>query len=229
MNFVQMVGFYFKDAVFLVDLSGSYGSSLSNFKSQAIEIANGLSTLGSDTRVGLASFDEFPSYAGSDDFAYAQNKELTYDFEAFNYAVNEMDLKWGGDEPESQLEGLYQIAQTFNWNDKSEKFIFIATDASFHNSDIEEDYPGPGYTKTLEVLKAKNITVIGLNRGGVDIDDVTKITNDTGGVIFYLDSASSDIVDKIMSFSDSDSISRSIIRKKVIEKTVGSIIQGNTN
>jgi len=218
------------DVVFLVDLSGSYGSSLSNFKSKATEIAEGFSTLGSDTRVGLASFDEFPSYADSDDFAYNEDKELTYDFEAFNYAVNQMELKWGGDSPESQLEGLYQIATTFNWNDKSEKFIFIATDASFHNSDIEEDYPGHGYTETLQALKDKGITVIGLNRGGDDIDDVTTITNATGGTVFYLDSSSSDIVEQIMNFSESANIeSRSIIRKRLSPHIIGSIIQGNRN
>ena len=217
------------DVVFLVDLSGSYGSSLSNFQSKAIEIANGFATLGSDTRVGLASFDEFPSYAGSSDFAYRMDKELTYDFDSFNYAVNNMHLEWGGDGPESQLEGLYQVAKTFNWSEKSEKYIFLATDASFHNSDIEEAYPGPGYTATLKALKDKGIIVIGLNRGSSEIEDVTTITDATGGTVFSLDGSSSDIVDKIMEFSESSSISKATLYKKTIERKVGSIIEGNSN
>lgn len=214
------------EVVFLVDLSGSYGSSLANFKTQAIEIANGFTTLGSDVRVGLASFDEFPSYAGETDFAYREDYKLTYDFDAFNYSVDSLVLEWGGDGPESQLEGLYQVAETFNWNDSSEKYIFIATDASFHNSDVEPDYPGPGYKATLAALKAKGITVIGLNRGSSEIEDVTTITNDTSGTVFNLDSSSSDIVEKILDFAETrEVLSRSLVRERV----VGSTIQGNSN
>jgi len=214
------------DVVFLVDLSGSYGSSLDNFKSQSVQIAGGFSSLGADVRIGLASFDEFPEYANSDDFAYNEDHSLTYNVESFNYAVNNLSLKWGGDGPESQLEGLYQIATSFNWNDRAEKYIFIATDASFHNSDEEPEYPGPGYKKTLESLKEKGITVIGLNRGSAEILDVTTVTTDTGGVVFNLDSASSDIVDKIVSFSET----REVVSRGIFSRvTVGEVIQGEVN
>jgi len=219
------------DVVFLVDLSGSYGSSLDNFKSKAKDIAQAFSTLGSDVRVGLTSFVDFPIYPFGDeytgDYAFSLDSNLTYNIEEFNSKLQSLALYDGKDTPESQIEGLYQTAKQINWSDGSKKYIFIATDASFHNSDTEDSYPGKGYEETLTLLKSKNIVVMGLNRDA-ELEDVTKVTIDTGGEVFMLDGSSSDIAEKILNYTLKSAIEyRSINRSQ--QHTVGSTIRGNAN
>lgn len=184
------------DILFLVDVSGSYGSDLATFRSQAADLINAFNSGGADVHVGLASFSDFPidGYGEPTDYPYRLDQSLTDDFIGFASALNGLELLNGGDEPESQLEALFQASQSATgWRAGSLPLIFLATDASFHDSDRDPNYPGAGYTATLQALTDRGIRIFGMQSGN-EVPDVLRITADTGGEAFRLSSDSAEIL-----------------------------------
>lgn len=185
------------DVLFLVDVSGSYGDDLAQFRSKATAIANAFSTIGRDVKMALASFSDFPirpyGSASSGDYAYRLEQNLTSDTSAIVSAINGLRLRYGGDGPESQLEALYQAATTLGWRSGALPVIFLATDASFHDSDSETAYPGAGWTETVKALTDRGIQVYGLQSGG-NIGQVLSIAAATGGESFSMSRNSAEIV-----------------------------------
>jgi hypothetical protein len=122
---------------------------------------------------------------------------LTTDTDAFVNAINnDLHLGWGNDEPEAQLEGLYQVITDpkVDWNPSAMKLILLFTDASFHDSDREPDYPGHGSSEVKALLAEKGISVIGIASGST-----TEDLNNISTMVFTLSSDSSGVVDAISS------------------------------
>ena len=214
------------DIMFLVDVSGSYSSSINQFKAQAVDLVNAFRASGNDVHTGIASFSDTPisPWGDSNDYAFRLDQPLTADSDSTITAINDLTLHSGNDTPESQLEALYQLAtgsgrtvadvpradleaSVTGWREGSLRIIFLATDADFHSSTNEDDgvytvgYPGPGWTETVNALKALGIRVYGLERG-YSVDDVRAMVTQTEGQVFQLDSASSDIVAKVVEALD---------------------------
>lgn len=214
------------DIMFLVDVSGSYGSSIAQFKSQAVDLVNAFSASGNDVHTGIASFSDTPisPWGSFGDYAFQMDQPLTADAGSTITAINGLALKGGNDTPESQLEALYQLAtgsgrsvpgmpeadlesSVTGWREGSLRIIFMATDANFHSSTNEdsavytEGYPGPGWTETVNALTGMGIRVYGLERGYI-VTDVRDMVEQTSGQVFQLDSASSDIVAKVVEALD---------------------------
>jgi len=187
------------DIMFLVDVSGSYGDDLATFRTQSSEIINSFALAGIDVKIGVSSFSDFPisPYGGGSDYAFRLDQPLTSDYPLVTTAINNLGLLWGSDEPESQLEGLFQTGESATgWREGALPIIFLATDASFHNSDDEVAYPGHGLTETVAKLNALGIKVFGLQSGG-SIDDVIEIANLTDGSTFNLSGDSDEVVTAI--------------------------------
>ena len=203
------------DILFLVDVTGSYSDDIAQFRSQANSLINAFMSGGRNVEIGLASFADFPisSYGASGDFAYKLNVGLTNDTESIIEAINALRIFNGADGPESQLEALYQAAtglgrvvpgrpsanidpSNVGWRDGSLRIIFLATDASFHDSDKEPSYPGAGFREALAQLKSKQIRVYGLQSGSY-IQDVQDIVDATGGLNFRMSSNSAEIVTSV--------------------------------
>ncbi|GGJ07780.1 hypothetical protein GCM10009083_25890 [Halopseudomonas pertucinogena] len=214
------------DIMFLVDVSGSYGSSINQFKRQAVDLVNAFRASGNDVHTGIASFADTPisPWGSSGDYAFRLDQALTADSEQTIDAINGLTLRSGNDTPESQLEALYQLAtgagrsvpgtpaadldaSITGWREGSLRIVFLATDAAFHSSTNEdggyysEGYPGPGWTETVNALNGMGIRVYGLERG-YSVPDVAEMVAQTNGQVFQLDSASSDIVAKVVEALD---------------------------
>lgn len=206
------------DILFLVDVSGSYGDDITQFKNKAVDLVDVFHTAGKNVQTGVATFSDFPispyGSSSSGDYAYMLNQPLTADSAAAIAAINEISLHFGADGPESQLEALYQAAtgagrtvaghpeadiapSSVGWRSGSFPIIFLATDASFHNSNSEPSYPGAGRTQTLSELASRGIRIYGLQSGG-SMSDVVSIVADTGGESFTLSRNSSEIVDAVI-------------------------------
>lgn len=191
------------DIMFLVDVSGSYRDDIATFKSKSVEIINSIkSALPKDMmlRVGLSSFSDYPKspYGSSSygDYPYRLDMPLTYDSNGslFKNALSKLHILYGSDWPEAQLEGLYQTVtdSKIGWNPNAIKLIFLFTDAGFHDSDKESDYPGHGSSAVKSALEANNISVIGFGSGGIP-KDMTNISSKT----FKLSYDSAGVVDAI--------------------------------
>ena len=209
------------DIMFVVDVSGSYGDDIATFKKESLNIIQSIKKRlpkGTVLKTGLSSFSDYPSISGdSQDYAYKINENLTFDSNGskFQNAIDSLKLLYGGDEPESQLEALYQTAQPgIGWSKGAIKLIILFTDASFHDKDIhssDSSYPGHGSKTVKDILSLNNISVIGIGSGYVS-NDLKNISSYT----YLLNSSSTGVVDKIISIIEA--IPGSIIEKRIIEK-----------
>ncbi|MDX1746532.1 MAG: S8 family serine peptidase, partial [Halobacteriales archaeon] len=155
------------DVMFNVDLSGSFFDDLSTFQSQASAIVGALQTSLSDLRVGVTSFVDAPCESfgdpGSGDYGHNLDLALTNDFDAFQAILDALEIYWGADGPESQLESMYQTmtgaglvveegsecdgvadipGSTPGWAVDRLRFVMHSTDAQFHRpSDAGYPYP----------------------------------------------------------------------------------------
>ncbi|WP_194842541.1 S8 family serine peptidase [Endozoicomonas sp. OPT23] len=137
------------------------------------------------------------------DYEFRLDLPLTSDSSQVSDTLDALTIKNGNDFPESQLEALYQTAlPATGWRLGALPVIFLATDAEFHDSDIDSKYPGTGRSKVVTTLKNKGIRVFGLQAGG-DINDVLSITSDTGGQSFKLSRNSAEIIDAVTAALDS--------------------------
>lgn len=184
------------DIVFVVDVSGSYFDDLAQFRNQAGAIVGSFLTAGQDVRMGLTSFSDFRTspYGCCNDYPYRLDQPLTADWVAFSNALNSLTIQNGSDTSESQLEALFRTATSadIGWRPGALRIIFLATDANFHDSDLEPAYPGTGRIETLSALGDMSVRVFGLQSGG-DIADVASIAADTGGGTFALSSNSAEV------------------------------------
>ncbi len=154
------------DVFLLNDLSGSFGDDLQNVKTAVPSLISSLTGISSNVRFGLGTFVDKPmspfGSSSSGDYVYRTDLALTSDATALQRAVNGMTTKYGGDEPESQLEALFQVAlrskTEIGFRDSAFKAVVLQTDASYHkagdgsrfglvsndgdtNIEANEDYP----------------------------------------------------------------------------------------
>ncbi|MCY3814637.1 MAG: FG-GAP-like repeat-containing protein [Gammaproteobacteria bacterium] len=189
------------DIGFVVDRSGSYRDDIDTFQEKSREIVQGLLSLEDvDVQFGVVGFADYPisPYGSRGDAPYVLHQRITDDAEAFARAIDALDrpLMNGGDNRESQLEAVYRASNELGWRDGALKILFLATDAGFHDSDTESQYPGTGKREVLDVLREEGITVVGLQSGSDASarEDLQELADATDGSVLSLDAESSQIV-----------------------------------
>ncbi len=217
------------DIMFLIDVSGSYDDDITSLKTQADNILENLSGRGINVAFGVSAFSDFPidgfGDESSGDEAFYLLQSVTTDVDAAKEGINGLSTYFGYDSPESQLEGLYQVVTgagrdidndgsytevgdvaptNIGWREGALKVILLATDAPFHDSDVNESYPGAGKTEVISLLQREGVTVFGLQSGS-DSDattDLEAIVSATNGQTFLLSSDSNEISEAISSALD---------------------------
>jgi hypothetical protein len=213
------------DLVFLIDRSGSYFDDIATLQARAADLIADLGSRELSIQFAVAAFSDFPIPPfGSTlygDRAYVVHQPLTADAEAILAAIEELNnpLLYGDDEPESQYESLYQLATgigrdvngdgdtldsadvppyDIGWREGALRVVLLATDADFHDSDVEE-YPGAGRSEVLNALSNAGIMVVGLQSGASAAAEerLAEVTDHTGGSLHSLDDASSEIAEAI--------------------------------
>ena len=227
------------DVAFLVDVSGSFDDDIETYKSTALDILDGLSAQAADVQFGVASFSDFPlgEFGDDGDHAYQTRQTITdkYDYITDALATLNNPLESGDDGPESQLEALYQIAtgagrdvdgdgqfdsmgdippQPIGWRAGSLPVLVFSTDADFHDSDLEPDYPGAGFAQALSTVNSRGIVVVGLDSGDTE-GDLPKVVEATNGVMYELGSDSSGIVAAILNAMDTITSKVDLVLKPV--------------
>lgn len=137
------------DVVFAVDLSGSFGGLLSDLGAPFLsDLDADLAARGvDDAAYGVTSYIDYPfdPFGGAGDFIYNTNQPVTPDVATAQAALENLVVRFGGDEPEAQLVALQQVALRADvelaYRPDVERFVVLATDASFHEAG---DYPAGG-------------------------------------------------------------------------------------
>lgn len=204
------------DIVFLIDTTASMSDEINRIRERLRDrLAPAIEAEIPDTQIGVATFEDFPvepyGAAGSrPDSPFRMRLPVTDDISQVQAAVNGIDLGNGVDDPESQVEALYQIATgeglgsfipasfgcpmggsgypCFRFD--ALPVILLFTDQVFHN--------GPGgsrpydtriiptphtYNEAVLALKQQDIRVIGFDSGDGDpAADLRAIARDTNAV-----------------------------------------------
>ncbi len=133
-----------QDVVFVVDTSGSMGSSIDSVKSRIVSIAEGLFGEGNglkDTRVGIVGFKDIYSDnpAISSILPFTSQDDIGAREQALYNAVSTISVSGGGTEPpESLYSGLLFALQggLGAWRPGVEKSILLLTDAMPNDSHL---------------------------------------------------------------------------------------------
>jgi MYXO-CTERM domain-containing protein len=162
------------DIMFLLDLSGSFADDLPVLQANVGDLMNDLLSVSPGSRFGLASFVDFPfapyGDAAAGDYTYRLDVPLTADTEAFVDAINAATTHSGADLPQDQYEALYQVmtGEGLDLDDDGlftglgevepsdighdpnvPLFVLVFTDATFHDPDIEPDYPTGAFNSVV--------------------------------------------------------------------------------
>jgi uncharacterized repeat protein (TIGR01451 family) len=153
------------DIVFLSDTTGSMEAALENVRENATSIMN---TVNSDQPSGATAEFAAANYKdgqpgepeegceGVDPYAFQLDQGLTESLPAVQGAINTWSAFGGCDEPESQLNALFNLASgSVSFRPDSSRIIVWFGDAPGHDPDL-----GHSLTETIEALEAAHIRVI---------------------------------------------------------------------
>jgi hypothetical protein len=207
------------DVVFLVDVSGSFDDDLPVLKAATPDLVSTILDAAPSSRFALASYSDFPflpyGNPASNDFGYRMDLALTEDSDAFIDAVDALTIYNAEDLPQSTYEAIYQVLTGAgrdltgdgDFDDLGEiapsdigasedrpLFIYVFTDAPFHDSDVNPNYPVPGFPAAgrAEVLALLQNTpfIFGLASGD-DNNQLQELADLTDGDVFDLGEDSS--------------------------------------
>lgn len=210
------------DVFFLIDDTGSFSNDIMEFQGIIDDVILDIQNEGDDVHFGLAIFRDYDvdDYGSSGDFPYQLLVAIPSDEAATDGSQEVINMaqtlipEGGGDARESQLTALFQAVtgdgqlpyvaagQGANFRMDAAKFIILWTDSGFHDSGVEEDYPGPSYGDVLDELQnagvpfrqrrnlmgsASSVRVVGIARPGEDtfdeaVDYLRDLATDTGAV-----------------------------------------------
>jgi hypothetical protein len=201
------------DVVFAVDTTQSMQQEIDQIRDNLRDrLAPGIRSTIRDSQLGVASFRDFPSdpCGDSDDVTFTLNLPVTSDVGRVQAAVRGLVAGGGNDNPEAQVEALFQIATgagrgTFVppsfgcpsggfgypcFRDDALPVVLLFTDAPFHDGPrglnpytCSLPVRPARYRDAVDALNARGVRVIGLYSGlGSGREDLDEIARDTNAL-----------------------------------------------
>ena len=232
------------DLVLMQDLSGSFSDDVATVEGLVPSLVSGVQAIQPDAFFGVSSFVDKPmspfGSAASGDYVFQNELALTNDTTAFQNAVNNLVVRYGGDEPEAQIEALMQLglnSTDVGFRVGSFKAVLLTTDASYHEAGdgvpfglIAND--GDNLVESFEDYPAvSQLRDVLINEGIIPIFAVTSgqtaiyqdLVNQLGfGTVVALSTNSSDIVNAVTS-------GLATITDTTIESAIGTIYADTIN
>ncbi len=181
------------DTAILIDSTGSMGSLINKYKSEALELAR--QTLGNGGRVALYDYRDVRD-------GYEPQERCNFDtctLETFEAGLREIEVDGGGDEPESVLSASFHIMQKLSWKYGATKSVVILTDATYHSPDID----GVTFDKVVALSKSIDPVNFYIITPGYHMDTYSSLAEATDGAVVNSTSDLSILTGSIMSRFDS--------------------------
>ena len=188
------------DLAFVIDSTGSMGSSISSVTSAAANIAKTLEDRGADFRVGLVDYKDVNQ---GDPYAARVVLPMTTDVGAFSNAVQSLRASGGGDYPEAVHSGIMTAINGLAWRSVPRKGIILMGDAPAKNPE-----PVTGYTRTGVLDAARNLDpaiIYPLAVGSGPLTDFQALAEGSGGTVFTATS-SAQVATQILSAVDAAAV-----------------------
>ena len=181
------------DIVFLSDTTGSMEEAIVNVRENATSIMNAVNLAqptGATAQFAAANYKdgrpgEEPEGCDTDPYAFQLDQGLTESLPAVQSAINTWSASGGCDEPESQLNALFELASgSVAFRSDSSRIVVWFGDAPGHDPDL-----GHSLTETIEALKGAHIRVIAVpvstpeNSGLDSTGQATAIAEETEGLV----------------------------------------------
>ena len=131
------------DIVFIIDITGSMGSSINEVKGNVYNFANKIIRKGIDYRLGLILFSD------TIDYVFQPTENVSSFLDWMNKAIPSL----GGDEKENALEALKQ-ATKLNFRPAANRLAVLITDAPYHQ--LGEHGDGTTDQTTSSAIKLLN-------------------------------------------------------------------------
>ena len=131
------------DTAILIDSTGSMASMISEYKSEALRLAQ--ETLAAGGRVALYDYRDL-------DDPYSPVKHCDFDtctLEVFEAELATIQTNGGGDGPESLLSGSFHVMRDLEWKQGSTKSLVVLTDADF----LSPDRDGMSFDEVVALSK----------------------------------------------------------------------------
>ncbi|MGA4668909.1 vWA domain-containing protein [Propionibacteriaceae bacterium Y1923] len=167
------------DIVLVVDATGSMASSINNVKSEMGNIITTVKAAQPDAQFAVTSYRDI-----GDAYLFNVHSSLTADETVTQTGINSVTAAGGGDNPESQLNALYEIGSgggTINFRPGSSRIVVWFGDFEGHD-------PSNGHTMADAIASLQGVSakVVAISVGANRLDftgQATAITAATGGVL----------------------------------------------
>ncbi len=201
------------DVVFLIDTTGSMADEISVVRSRLRDVlAPAIDEALPDAELAVATFADFPvqPYGAPGDLPFELKMPRTRDLSAVQAAVDAIPLSDGGDAPEAQVEGLFQLFTGAGiegllapsagcpaggtgfacFREDALPVVLLFTDAPFHNGPggtdpygLELPFVAHRYDDAVAEARRLGAKVIGFDSGrGGEGSQLERLARDTGAV-----------------------------------------------
>jgi hypothetical protein len=170
------------DIVFVIDTTGSMGSTISAVKEFAGDLVTKVAAGTASHRFALVTYRDHPEHTGSaDDYPARVEQPFTEAAATFQSAVDKVTVDGGGDTPESAYSGL-KAAIDLPWRPGVKKVVLQLGDAPAHD-------PEPVTGLTADTIVAASLAVDPAQvyavevQGGSSGEGLTGVAKRTGGSV----------------------------------------------
>lgn len=169
------------DVAFLIDTTGSMGSSINSAKAAASSLISEVQERTSSARFAVIDYRDFPERTGASyDYPAFLDQDFTADGALADQAVQGLTLGYGGDGPETMFSALH-MAYGLSWRPGAKKMTIILADAPPLS-------PEPISGLTRDQLIEESLAIDPVEAHVVDVGaaasgDLTEIAEQTNGGI----------------------------------------------
>ena len=137
------------DVAFLIDTTGSMGSTANAMADEFTSIVSSLSTTIPDAQYGVGTYDDYAccgfGYDSSGDKPFIMRQQITDSVSSVNNVLNtQVELHFGGDGPESSMEAIYQGASGEGYDMNCDGSYDSTTDVQPFISSSGDPFGGSG-------------------------------------------------------------------------------------
>jgi hypothetical protein len=135
------------DVAFLIDTTGSMGSTANAMASEFTTIVSSLTTTIPDAEYAVGTYDDYAccgyGYSSNGDRPFIMRQQVTDDTAQVNNVLNtQVQLHYGGDGPESSMEAIYQGASGEGYDMNCDRSFDSSTDVQPFLASATDPYGG---------------------------------------------------------------------------------------
>ena len=177
------------DIVFVLDISGSMSSPISNVKNNLISFANAIDAAGISARYAIVTYSDFTcSSDPKEDSQIVKNgaSDWYITAEEARVAINGISLAGGGDTPETAVDGIMHAKTELSTRQDARVFYVLLTDA---DNKMSNNYGVSNMAQCGQILADADINLSVICPTGY-YSHYSPLTSVTGGASLNISSSS---------------------------------------